>query len=187
MNSAQDKAERLEEIEDEWWSSRLPPPSCYRTLAETSKWVCRLQQVSKNRATHWRLEVTTVSGIYTFSRCHTAVFMLLELQQLSSLSEAMTLPPGSSEIPRHLKNVNFLDQLRQKVLEGSKNSSENWDDVVYDPFLKRWIFRLIHGISNSKTLRKRDAEQLVEIYSTFEEKSCWKAGEKSFHSQRHAY
>jgi hypothetical protein len=169
MNSAQD---RLEQLEDEWWSSTFPQPSCYRTLADTSKWVCRLQKATQ-------LEVWTVGGIYTFSRCHTAVFMLLELQQLSSLSEAMTLPPGSSEIPRHLKNINFLDQLRQQVLKGSKNL-ENKDDVVYDPSLKRWIFRLIHGISNSKTLRKRDAEKLVEIYSTFAENVCWKAGEKPF-------
>lgn len=179
MNNTQDKAERLEEIEDEWWSSRFPIPSCYQTLAETSKWVCRLQKVSKSRAT--QLEVSTVSGIHTFSRCHTAIFMLLELQQLSSLSEAMTLPPGSCEIPRHQKNINFLDQLRQQVLKGSKNNLESSDDDVYDPFLKRWIFRLIHGISNSKTLRKRDAEKLGKIYSTFEGKCCWKAGEKSFH------
>lgn len=179
MNSSQDKAKGLEGLEDEWWSSRFPQPSCYRTLAETSKWACRLQKASKSRAS--QLEVSTVRGTYTFSRCHTAVFMLLELQQLSSLSEAMTLPPGSSEIPRHLKNVTFLDQLRQQVLKGSK-ISENKDDTVHDPFLKRWIFRLIHGVSNSKTLRKRDAEKLEEIYSTFEKKSCWKQGKKPFHS-----
>lgn len=170
MEPIQDQVDQLGAIENKWWSNSFPQHSDYRSLPETSKWVCRLERVSADGA--MSLKVSTAGQIHFFPTFYTSIFMLLDLQQLSSLAEAIKLPPSSPEISRHMKNVNFLNQLRLQILTGARVPEELEDS----PFLKRWIIRLIHRIPNSKTLREREPEKEAEIYSKFKIGCSWKKG-----------
>ncbi|PPQ70782.1 hypothetical protein CVT25_000036 [Psilocybe cyanescens] len=168
MESPHNKKDGIENIENSWWTQTYTPPFGYHSLPETSKWICTLENALEDKQLH--LKVSVAGRIYWYPRFYTAIFMLLELQHLSSLAEAIRLPPGSSEIPRHMKNVGFLDQLRQQVLTEQIGLEGPQDDQ----FLKRWVIRLIHKIPNSKTLRERRTKELAELYSKYENGYSWK-------------
>lgn len=170
MESIQGKVDELEAAENMWWTKSSPRPSDYRSLSETSKWVCRMERASGSG--EMRLKVSTAGKIHFFPTFYTPIFMLLDLQQLSSLAEAAKLPPASLEIPRYMKNVQFLDQLRVRILAGERAP----EDLEDSPSLKRWIARLINGVPNSKTLRERGPKKEAGVYSQFENGSSWKKG-----------
>jgi hypothetical protein len=71
----------------------LQPPD-YDLLPETSKWVCRWERASVDGK--MCLKVSTAGMTHFFPTFYTSIFMLLDLQQLSSLAEAIRLPSGIS-------------------------------------------------------------------------------------------
>lgn len=152
-----------------WWPKVSPQPSDYDSLPESSKWICRLERASGD-GKMW-LKVSAAGGVHFFPTFYTSIFMLLDLQQLSSLAEAIRLPT-SPIITRYMRNVQFLVELRLRILAGGHVS----EDLEDSPFLKRWILRLIHGVPNSQALRERDPEKEAEIYSKFENGCSWKKG-----------
>lgn len=167
MNSIQGKVDLLGAMENAWCSKPSPQPSNYDSLPETSKWVCRLERASGGG--EMCLKVSTAGIVYFFPTFYTSVFMLLDLQQLSSLAEAIRLPPGSPEKPCYMKNIDFLAQLRLQILK--EQVPEDLEDS--SPFLKRWILRLIHRMPNS-ILKEGDLERAAEIYSKHDYN--WKKG-----------
>jgi hypothetical protein len=157
-------------MENTFCSMSSSQPSNYDLLPETSKWVCRLERASTDGKV-W-LKVSAAGMIHFFPTFYTSIFMLLDLQQLSSLAEAIRLPPGSPEIPYYMKNIDFLAQLRLQILTEERVP----EDLEDSPFLKQWILRLIHGVPNS-TLKEGDLERAAKIYSKYENGSCsWKKG-----------
>jgi hypothetical protein len=170
MDSIENEGDCIGAVEDSWWSPKFPQPSDYRSLPETSKWVCRLERASVDGP--MCLKVSTAGKSHFYPAFYTSIFMLLDLHHLSSLAEGIRLPAGSSETPRHMKNVHFLDQMRLQILRGAQDPGNPKDD----PFLKRWVLRLIHGIPNSKTLREREPAKVAQIYSNFQNGCRWKTG-----------
>ena len=171
MESIQGKGDQLGAMENMWCSKPSPQPPNYDLLPETSKWVCRLERASADGK--MCLKVSTAGIIYFFPTFYTSIFMLLDLQQLSSLAEAIRLPPSSPEVPRHIININFLAQLRLRILTKERVPEDL--ELQDSPFLKRWILRLIHGVPNS-ALKEGDLERAAEIYSKFENGCSWKKG-----------
>jgi hypothetical protein len=172
MESIQGKVDQLGVMENTWCSlstDSSPQPSNFDLLPETSKWVCRLEKAYADG--EMCLKVSTAGTIHFFPSFYTSIFMLLDLQQLSSLAEAIRLPPNSPEIPRYMKNINFLAQLRLQIVT-EKRVPENLED---SPFLKRWILRLIHGVPNL-TPNEGDLKRAAEIYTKFENGCSWKKG-----------
>lgn len=175
----------LEDVEDTWWLSSYSEIITYRSLPDTSKWLCKIEDSDIPGGRPSCLKVFAAGNSYLFSRFYTSIFMLLDLQHLSCLAEAIRLPCGSQETIRHRKNIHFLDQLRLHILTSHNSSSVKFqDEEVSDPYLMRWVLRLIHSISNSKTLRKSNvnAQRLSDIYQTFEKEKAgsWKIGESYF-------
>lgn len=174
MESIQGKVNQLGAMENTWCSmstdsSPGPQPSNYDFLPETSKWVCRLEKVSADG--EMRLKVSTAGIIRFFPTFYTSIFMLLDLQQLSSLAEAIRLPSNSPEIPCYMKNINFLAQLRLQIVTEERVP----ENLEASPFLKRWVLRLIHGVPNL-TPNEGDLKRVAEIYSKFENGCSWKKG-----------
>ncbi|KAF8803043.1 hypothetical protein BYT27DRAFT_7214886 [Phlegmacium glaucopus] len=157
MESIEGKGDSTGALEDSWWSENFPQPSNYRSLPETSKWVCRLERASADGPIC--LKVSTAGQSRFYPAFYTSIFMLLDLHHLSSLAEVIRLPAGASEVPRHMKNIHFLDQMRLKILSGACDLGDPKDD----PFVKRWVLRLIHGIPNSKMLREREPAIAAQV------------------------
>jgi hypothetical protein len=163
MVSIQGKVDQLGAVEN------TPQPYSYDLLPETSKWVCRLERASADGK--MCLKVSTAGMTHFFPTFYTSIFMLLDLQQLSSLAEAIRLPRGSPKIPRYTKNIDFLAQLRLQIFREELVP----EDLEDSPLLKKWIIRLIHGVPNS-TLEKGDLEREAEIYSKYENGCSWRNG-----------
>jgi len=164
------RVDHLGAIEKTWWPKLSPQPSHYDSLPESSKWICRLERASADG--EMCLKVSTAGRIHFFPTFYTSIFMLLDLQQLSSLAEAIRLPSSSPKIPRYMRNVYFLVQLRLRILAGGHVP----EDLEESQFLKRWILRLIHGVPNSEALREKEPKKTAEIYSKFENGCSWKKG-----------
>jgi hypothetical protein len=171
--------ETLGEVEDTWWRSQYSWPITYRSLPDTSKWLCKVEDAPGGGPSP--LKVFSAGNSYLFSRPYASIFMLLDLQHLSSLAEAIRLPSDQA-IP-YLKNLHFLDQLRLHILTSRSSWGESQDDEeVMDPYLMRWVLRLVHRIPNSKTYRKSNYQKLWDIYEKFENENdgSWKMGESYF-------
>jgi hypothetical protein len=177
MKSRSIHDETLGDVEDTWWPSTYPGQITYRSLPDTSKWLCRTENTTGRGPS--RLTVFASRNFYHFPGSYTSIFMLLDLHHLSSLAEAIRLPCSSSEVIRHIKNVHFLNQLRLHILSTHNDSSEFQDEGVSNLYLIRWVLRLVHKIPNSKTLRKSKAQEISEIYQRFEKEKdgIWKMGE----------
>ncbi|KAF8801784.1 hypothetical protein BYT27DRAFT_7261691 [Phlegmacium glaucopus] len=150
MESIEGEGDSTGALEDSWWSEKFPQSSNYHSLPETSKWVCRLERASTDGPIC--LKVSTAGQSHFYLAFYTSIFMLLNLHHLSLLAEVIRLPAGAPEVPHHMKNIHFLDQMRLKILSGACDLGDPKDD----PFVKQWVLRLIHGIPNSKMLRERE-------------------------------
>lgn len=169
MEMTQGKVDQLGALENTRSSKSSPQPPNYDLLPETSKWVCRLERAPADG--EMCLKVSTAGKIHFFPTFYTSIFMLLDLQQLSSLAEAIRLPPSSPYIPHYMKNIDFLDRLRLQIL----TEGQVPEDLEDSPVLKQWVLRLIHGVPNS-TPKEGDLERQREIYSEYENGCSWKKG-----------
>ena len=77
---------------------------------------------------------------------------------------AMVEPTEKMQL-RQLKNVKFLDSLRQHVLLGS--NKETGRTQIEDVLLIRWILRVIHHLPNSKNCTSIDSSRMEQIYTEF--------------------
>jgi len=173
MHPTRSDDETLGDMEDKWWVFAYSVPNTYCSLPETLKWLCRIEVVPTEGPSH--LKVIAAGDSYIFSLSHISIFMLLKLQQLSSLDEAIRLPPGSSVTIWHLKNIHFLDELRICIL--TNNKSGEYQNEILDSYLTRWVLRLIHSIPNSKRFRRSNVQKVQETYKMYEKDDSWKIGE----------
>ena len=148
-------------------------PVTYCSLPETLIWLCRIEVVPTEGPSH--LKVIAARDSYIFSLSHTSIFMLLKLQQLSSLAEAIQLPPRSSVTISHLKNIHFLDELCICIV--TNNKSGKYQNKISDSYLTRWVLRLIYSIPNSKMFRRSNVQKVQETYKMYEKDDSWKIGE----------
>lgn len=167
MNSSSTK---VLDLEKSWWSLGDPEAVAYKDLPATSKWVCRFSQDGLDH-----LHVSCAGFNSTFPAYFTAIFMLLDLQQLSSLAESVRQECDLKMSPVHLRNVVFLDRMRQHLLAESIGPSKHTDDD-YLIALKRWIIRLIHGIPNYAPLRQSYQDEIGASCVIFDD-DTWKKGE----------
>lgn len=163
------------DLEDKWWPKETP--GTFKELPPSSCWICVSYCLPAHSTTSTdvtTLKVFSEGETYEFPAVYTAVFMLLDFQQLSCLSETKTLPRGTANLGRNLRNITFLDNLRRHILEESRGLDPSSRDICQ--IMKRWVLRLVNGVSNSKTHRRMQESVLTNVYSEFESGLDWKRG-----------
>jgi hypothetical protein len=136
----------IQVLEDEWWALPIVPYLKYSDIPPLSKWMSKVIPGTSNMAL--AVEEKTLN----FPRQWISISFLLDLQQLSSLAQAIMHAPSNPGLSERLyKNVSFLNHLRAHVIQSrlhvsSLEFNKNW----IPPSLERWLLRQFHCLSNER-------------------------------------
>jgi hypothetical protein len=156
--------------EDKWW--HLPPVSYlkYGDVPQSSRWLARLIPGTTN------MTLSIDGKTVDFPRQWISICFLLDLQQLSSLSSAITHASSNPVFSARLYcNVSFIDHLRSHVIQSRLNPSSKLFDKNWMPVsLERWIRRTLNCFSNERGAYKANQERYSEVYQS--DLSVWSLG-----------
>lgn len=167
-----DSAHLLDSIEDGWWDSVHGRPSVYHELPPSSLWICRLHHDPKSLEP--LVQVQIENSLHVFPRYYLSLFMLVEIHQLCSLAVSMKWPATSDQHVNALKNVHFVDCLRQHLLK--KSNQEGTLGKPVDQRLKRLIIRIMKKITH-KALHGNNETSHEILYAEYDDDSHWHSGD----------
>lgn len=151
------------QAEDEWWISDPETFTSFDKLPINSKWLARC--ITPSGHSKPRLEVFTDGQIHYLPELYAGPLMLLSLQELSCIAEAFsaTDPKKKSQL---WQNIHFIWRLRETILMTFKLQPNDKEDRIH-PLLERWVVRLVHGVGNSPSNRRKSDEKLYILYDEY--------------------
>jgi hypothetical protein len=165
---------KIQAEEDTWWHL---PSLLYRKhsdLPPSSKWTARAIPKTSN------MTLAVGENTLTFPRPWISICFLLDLQQLSSLSCAIssaTLNPAFSD--RLYSNVCYIDHLRAHVIRHRLQISRTEVDSSWiPPALERWMLRQFHGLTNEKGAYMALKPKFSQVYGS--DVRIWDLGNDSY-------
>jgi hypothetical protein len=159
----------FDEMEDKWWVERPEIYASYNELPSKAKWLVRQAPDESAHSQTW-LEVYVDQERHLLPASYIAPLMLLSIQELSSLAETFSPTANSRKKTELWRNIHFIWQLRESILSApGQEELEGHRGHGYHPILQRWTIRFIHGISNAKSGRKKEAEKLGGLYAAHRE------------------
>lgn len=154
----------LQQKEDQWWDTS----EHYLQLPALSKWkwYCRVNSGTS--------DITLAVGekYMTFPASWSSIFSLLDLQQFSSMAQAMSSnnPTFSNRL---YSNVAFVHHLRAHIIQARLEAQDIEKDWM-PQHLERWMRRLLHGLPNEKGAYVALKEDFHKVYRSGID--VWKLG-----------
>ena len=149
--------------EDEWWVNDPETFTSFEKLPIKSKWLARyITPLGQSKP---RLEVFTDGQIHYFPETYAGPLMLLSLQELSCIAEAFVATDLKKK-SQLWQNIHFIWRLHETILLTSKLQPNDKEDRIH-PLLERWVVRLVHGVGNSTSNRRKSDAKLYRLYNEY--------------------
>jgi hypothetical protein len=153
----------FDKLEDKCWIETPNVYSSYNEVPSSTKWLLRLA-IHEPPQSEARLEVCVDQSRHLLPGSYIAPLMLLSIQELSCMAESFSKHVDPRKRAELWRNIHFIWRLQECLLSSPTMKSFTDPNRIMHPLLERWIIRLIHGMSNSKTKRKENSERLCQLY-----------------------